>query len=113
MQGSSPNIEKETILGYMFDNTALVLLEEQSIVGNSSLVFPDSKRDAAIRDLAMLSLLKSGHIDTRALMREVNCNFEVLGPILDTLASFDKTTKEYSFKTMKDSTIDQEAVPTF
>ena len=54
VQGSSPNIEKETILGYMFDNTALVLLDEQSIVGNSSLVFPDSKRNAAIRDLAML-----------------------------------------------------------
>ena len=70
MQGSTPEVEKETILGYMFDNSALVLLDDQSVVANSTLVYPESKRSVAIRDAAMLSLLKTGKIDAHELMLE-------------------------------------------
>ena len=97
----------------MFDNSALVLLDDQSVVANSTLVYPESKRSVAIRDAAMLSLLKTGKIDAHELMLEAQCNFEELGPILDTVAKLDKDTREYSFKTMKESVIDEEAQQTF
>ena len=91
-------LQKDSILKILIENAATILSDSQSFVAQSSLIFPDSKRKSAIRDAILASLLKTGSLDANQLMKDAKCDFQYLGPIIDTVATTNTRTREFHLK---------------
>ena len=95
LAGSPHLLDKQAILGHLMANSVTVMADTQSFIADSSLVFPESKRKIALRDAVIVSLLKQGALDATQLMTDANCDFKLLGPIIETVAFCDKRTKAF------------------
>ena len=91
-------LQKDSILKILIENAATILSDSQSFVAQSCLIFPDSKRKSAIRDAILASLLKTGSLDANQLMKDAKCDFQYLGPIIDTVATTNTRTREFHLK---------------
>ena len=101
MSGKLYLLQKEAVLGHLMESSASVLADSQSFVAVSSLIYPDNKRKSAIRDAILARLLKTGSLDATQLMADAKCDFKFLGPIIETIATIDKRTREFHLKTFQ------------
>ena len=63
LQGNHHLLQKDVILNHLLGNSTTVLQDSQTFVAESSLVYPGSKRKAALRDAIVVALLKGVQVD--------------------------------------------------
>ena len=108
VQGQLTMLNKDYIIEHLFDNSAFIIPDSQSFIALSSLVFPESQRMQHIRDAMIVQLLKSGTIDIQQMMKDAQCTYTYLKPIVETVADTDKVTKALKIKTFADELLDEQ-----
>ena len=93
------DLDAEHIYTLLAERSCWVIPESQSFIASSQVVYQSSKRKQELRDSIILSLIRDREIDVQKLMRDANCDFRLLGPIIDTVAREQTGTPRYRIKT--------------